>query len=121
MFDAQGQGRIFLIMSLCGVAIGLLYSFFYILRFCFRFKRATEIIFDLLFSASAILLLLGFIHRFCGGEMRLYIFLGAITGFLLCYLSYFKILAKCAQLVYNMLIKLYRALKKTKVFSKLLK
>lgn len=83
---AQNQAYLFLVFSLTGVAIGIIFDIFRILRRTFKTANIITYIEDVLFWVLTGFLILYNIWYFNNGEIRIYIFLGIIMGILI-YLS----------------------------------
>ena len=81
------QALLFLIFIINGIIIGLLFDFFRILRRSFKTKDFITYIEDILFWVLTGLLLLYSIFTFNNGEIRLYMFIGAILGCIIYMLS----------------------------------
>ena len=79
---AQDQAYLFLVFSLTGVAIGILFDFFRILRRSIKTLDIITYIEDVLFWILTGLLVLYNIWYFNNGEIRIYMFLGIIMGIL---------------------------------------
>ena len=77
------QAQLFLIFTLNGVLIGLLFDTFRILRKSFKTKDFITYIEDILFWILTGLLLLYSIFTFSNGEIRLYMFMGVLIGCIL--------------------------------------
>ena len=77
------QSYLFLIFTLNGIIIGLLFDFFRILRISFKTPNFITYIEDILFWILTGILILYSIFTFNNGEIRLYIFLGIIIGIVL--------------------------------------
>ena len=101
---AQNQAYLFLVFSLTGVAIGILFDFFRILRKTIKTSNILTYIEDILFWILTGLLILYNIWYFNNGEIRIYMFLGIIMGALI-YISTLS----------NIIIKLF-----TKILQKIL-
>ncbi|GHU99588.1 hypothetical protein FACS1894211_05250 [Clostridia bacterium] len=119
--NTKGQGIAFLICLAFGAGIGVVYEAGYILRFCGKFRLAVSFAVDLVFFAAAALLLIGGIRLADDGDVRLYSIFAFAAGFCVERLTLGFLVAKCTNWVYNCLIKVYRALRKVKVFRRLLK
>jgi len=102
MFMAQNQAYLFLVFSLTGVAIGILFDFFRILRRTIKTSNFITYIEDILFWILTGLLILYNIWFFNNGEIRIYMFLGIIIGVLI-YMSTLS----------NILIKIFSSILKT--------
>ncbi len=79
---AQDQAYLFLVFSLTGVLIGILFDFFRILRRSVKTPNIITYIQDVLFWVLTGILILYNIWYFNNGEIRLYMFLGIIMGVL---------------------------------------
>lgn len=80
---AQNQAYLFLVFSLTGVAIGVLFDFFRILRRTIKTSNIITYIEDVLFWILTGILILYNIWYFNNGEIRIYMFLGIIMGVLI--------------------------------------
>ena len=83
---AQNQSYLFLVFTLTGVLIGILFDFFRILRKIIKTPNFITYIEDILFWILTGVLILYNIWYFNDGEIRIYMFLGIIIG-LIIYLS----------------------------------
>ena len=99
---AQNQAFLFLIFSLTGVIIGVLFDFFRILRRTIKTSNIITYIEDVLFWILTGLLILYNIWYFNDGEIRIFMFLGIIMGVLI-YMSTLS----------NILIKIFTKLLQT--------
>lgn len=79
-----------LIFSLTGVVVGILFDIFRILRKTFKTPDFVTYIEDILFWILAGIILLFTIFTFNNGEIRIYIFVGIIFGFILYLLTISK-------------------------------
>ena len=79
----QDQAYLFLVFSLTGVAIGVLFDFFRILRKTIKTANIITYIEDILFWVLTGILILYNIWYFNNGEIRVYMFLGIILGVLI--------------------------------------
>jgi len=103
----QNQAYLFLVFTLTGVAIGILFDFFRILRKTIKTSNFITNIEDIIFWILTGLLILYNIWYFNDGEIRIYMFLGIIMG-LLIYMStlskaIIQIFSKVLQLIINIL------------------
>lgn len=80
---AQNQAYLFLVFSLTGVVIGILFDFFRILRKTIKTSNLITYIEDILFWILTGLLILYNIWYFNNGEIRVFLFLGIILGVLI--------------------------------------
>ena len=80
---AQNQAYLFLVFSLTGVAIGILFDFFRILRRSIKTSNIVTYIQDILFWILTGIIVLYNIWYFNNGELRIFVFLGLILGILI--------------------------------------
>ena len=84
------QAYLFLIFTINGIVIGILFDIFRILRRSFKTSDIVTYIQDILFWILAGLILLYSIFTFSNGEVRFYMFLGVFLGCLLYMLIFSK-------------------------------
>jgi len=77
---AQNQAYLFLVFSMTGVVIGILFDFFRILRKSIKTSNFLTYIEDIIFWIITGLLILYNIWYFNNGEIRIFMFLGIILG-----------------------------------------
>ena len=102
---AQNQAYLFLVFSLTGVAIGVLFDIFRILRKSIKTPNIIIYIEDILFWILAGLLILYNIWYFNDGEIRIYMFLGIIIGLLLYMSTLSNIIIKIFSKILQTIIK----------------
>ncbi|MCI8272953.1 MAG: spore cortex biosynthesis protein YabQ [Clostridia bacterium] len=90
----QNQTYLFLVFSLTGVAIGILFDFFRILRKSFKTADIITYIEDVLFWILTGVLVLYNIWYFNNGEIRIFMFLSIIIGIMIYMLTLSSILIK---------------------------
>ena len=90
----QNQAYLFLVFSLTGVAIGILFDLFRILRRSIKTANIVTYIEDILFWILTGILILYNIWYFNNGEIRIYMFLGIIIGVLIYMSTLSNILVK---------------------------
>ena len=96
----QDQVYTFFIFILNGFLIGLLFDTFRILRKSFNFSNMITNLQDIIFWILSGFILIYSIFKFTNGELRLYIFLGILFGFILYLLLFSKIYIKvCVNIV----------------------
>ena len=119
---AQNQAYLFLVFSLTGVIIGILFDFFRILRRTFKTSNFITYLEDVLFWILTGVLILYNIWYFNNGEVRIYMFLGIILGILIYMLTLSSILIKIFSMLFRMLINVLELPFKTiiSVFRKLI-
>lgn len=94
------QFYIFLVCASCGIAGGVVYDMFYLLRTFVR-VRAAEIAADVCFFAFFAGMYLFVSLLFGLPDLRFYMFLGCLIGLLLYLKSFHRIVAFFAEKVYN--------------------
>lgn len=102
---AQNQAYLFLVFSLTGVAIGVLFDIFRILRKSIKTPNIIIYIEDIIFWILAGLLILYNIWYFNDGEIRVYMFLGIIIGLLLYMSTLSNIIIKIFSKILQTIIK----------------
>lgn len=104
---AQNQAYLFLVFSITGVIIGILFDIFRILRRTIKTSNIITYIEDVLFWILTGLLVLYNIWYFNNGEIRIFMFLGIILGVLI-YMStlsniIIKVFSKILKTIINIL------------------
>lgn len=96
----QNQVYTFFIFILNGLLIGILFDTFRILRKSFKFSNIITNLQDIIFWILSGLILIYSIFEFTDGELRLYIFLGILLGFIAYLLIFSKIYIKvCVNII----------------------
>ena len=103
---AQNQAFLFLVFTMTGVAIGMLFDFFRILRISIKTPNLITYIEDVLFWILTGLLVLYNIWYFNNGEIRIFMFLGIILGVLIYMSTLSNILIKIFSTILQTLIKI---------------
>ena len=101
----QNQAYLFLVFSLTGVEIGILFDFFRILRRTIKTGNIVTYIQDILFWILTGILVLYNIWYFNNGEIRIYMFLGIIIGTLIYMSTLSNISVKLFTKILSMIIK----------------
>lgn len=102
---AQNQAYLFIVFSLTGVVIGLLFDFFRILRRSFKTSNIITYFEDVLFWILTGVLILYNIWYFNNGEIRIYMFLGIIMGVLIYMLTLSNIIISLLSKILNSIVK----------------
>lgn len=102
---AQNQAYLFLVFSITGVIIGVLFDIFRILRRTIKTSNIITYIEDVLFWILTGLLILYNIWYFNNGEIRIYMFLGIVIGVLIYMLTLSNILIKIFSKILQTIIK----------------
>ena len=103
---AQDQAYLFIVFSLTGVVIGILFDFFRILRRSFKTSNIITYVEDVLFWILTGILVLYNIWYFNNGEIRIYMFLGIIMGLLIYMLTLSNIIVSLFSKILKMLIRI---------------
>ena len=103
---AQDQAYLFIVFSLTGVVIGILFDFFRILRRSFKTSHIITYVEDVLFWILTGVLILYNIWYFNNGEIRIYMFLGIIMGLLIYMLTLSNIIVSLFSKILKMLIRI---------------
>ena len=103
---AQDQAYLFIVFSLTGVVIGILFDFFRILRRSFKTSNIITYVEDVLFWILTGVLILYNIWYFNNGEIRIYMFLGIIMGLLIYMLTLSSIIVSLFSKILKMLIRI---------------
>ena len=101
----QNQAYLFLVFSLTGVEIGILFDFFRILRKTIKTGNIVTYIQDILFWILTGILVLYNLWYFNNGEIRVYMFLGIIIGTLIYMSTLSNIFVKLFTKILRMIIK----------------
>ena len=91
---AQNQAYLFLVFSLTGVIIGVLFDFFRILRRSIKTSNLITYIEDILFWILTGLFLLYIIFKYSFGQLRIYMFVSLIIGIVIYFLTISKYFIK---------------------------
>lgn len=96
------QAYLFLIFSIDGILIGLLFDFFRILRKSFKTPDVITYIEDIVFWFLTGLIILYSIFTFNNGELRAYIFIAILIGVMLYILALSKYIIKLNVTIINL-------------------
>lgn len=106
----ENQAYLFLIFTINGIIIGLLFDVFRVLRRSFKTSDIITYIQDVLFWILTGFILLYSIFTFSNGEIRLFMFLGVFLGcliYMLVFSKYFiKINVKIVSIIKNIISKI---------------
>lgn len=91
----------FLYSVLVGMFIGLIYDIFRIKRKLVKTAAFFIYIEDLLFWIITAFIMFAFLFYINDGEIRIYIYLGVITGIILYSLLFSKLIIKCSVAIFN--------------------
>ena len=103
---AQNQAYLFLVFSLTGVVIGVLFDFFRILRLSFKTRDFVTYIEDIIFWIITGIIVLYSIFIFNNGEIRFFMFLGIALGILLYIFTLSNIIVKIFSTIFSYIIRI---------------
>lgn len=101
----NNQGYIFLIFTLNGIAIGILFDFFRILRKCFKTNDFMTSLQDIVFWVLSGMIFLYSMCKFCDGELRLFMLIGVCIGCALYIVTFSKTVIAISVYIINVLKK----------------
>ena len=97
----ENQAYLFLVFSLTGIIIGIIYDIFRVLRKSFKTSDIITYFEDILFWIISAIILLYTVIRYTTGELRIYMFVGLFLGILI----YFKFFSKYIVRFFSNIIK----------------
>lgn len=103
---AINQAYIFLIFTIEGIIIGLLFDFFRILRKSFKTSNILTYIEDILFWTITGIIMMYTIYIYCNGEIRWYMFIGIGIGVTIYILTVSKYVIKVTVNIINVFKKI---------------
>lgn len=107
----ENQAYLFLVFSLTGIIIGIIYDIFRVLRKSFKTSDIITYFEDILFWIITGILILYNIWFFNNGEIRIFMFLGILIGILIYILILSNITKKILFLFFNILKKSINSIK----------
>jgi len=105
ILSISSQAIAFLASALAGFGLGFFYDFFRILRRVMRHKTAATTIQDALFWIAAVLVIFYFLLHLNQGQIRGYLFLGALLGIIVYLHTLSRLFVKFAVAVLNIVKK----------------
>ncbi len=103
----ENQTYLFIVFSLTGIEIGILFDLFRSIRKNFKTSNIITYIEDVTFWILTGILILYNIWYFNNGEIRLFMFLGIIMGLLIYILTLSNLFIKLTSLIINILKKIF--------------
>lgn len=103
------QIYVFLIFIIDGILIGLLFDFFRILRKSFHTSNVMTYVEDVMFWILTGIIIMYTLYVICGGEIRIYMFIGIFIGVCMYILTISKYIIKVS-------VKIIMSLKKVTIF-----
>lgn len=109
---AVNQAYLFLIFTMNGVFIGLLFDFFRILRKSFKTINLITYIEDILFWILTGLSIIFSMYYFSGGSLRFFMFLGLCFGIVMYILTLSKLIIKTSVFIISIIKKIIKMIVK---------
>lgn len=101
----SNQANLFIIFSLVGVVIGLLFDAFRILRKVYSTNDILTCIEDFIFWILTGIIIIYSMYRFCDGELRFFMILGIIFGNIIYLLTISRYIIKFFTNIFNIIKK----------------
>ena len=100
---AENQAYLFVIFTLVGVIIGILFDIFRILRKTFKTKDIITYIEDIVFWIIAGIIIIYTMYVFCDGELRFFMIIGIVLGTVLYMMTISKYVIKIAMFTISLI------------------
>lgn len=110
--SVAGQTLEFAYSALLGVALGVLYDLFRVLRAYIKPGRVVTAVLDVLYWVLAVCALIGFVLTVSGGQMRWYVLVGAFCGGFVYMCTISGLFFRAVRIIIKLCIRLLRALVK---------
>ena len=111
MFSSLDQPRIIFVSLFIGVIIGVFYEFFYLLKLFFQGKVFKEIL-DAVWISSSAFIYIQISAEYSFPNFRLYTLAFIVIGTIIYLFSFHKIIAIFLNRVYNIIVKLFKRVKR---------
>ena len=98
---AGNQTYLFIVFTIVGIIIGILFDIFRILRKSFKTKDIVTYIEDILFWILTGIIILFSMYKFSNGELRFFMIIGIIMGTLMYMITFSKYVIKISVFVIN--------------------
>lgn len=106
------QTLIFLYSCLFGVLLSCYFDVFRVIRLICGNRKTVTLVCDLLFFLSGTVFVYLFFVRFCSGQIRVYVLIGELLGFLICHFSVSALFMRFAVFVVRLVRRILRFLAK---------
>ena len=103
---ASNQAYLFMVFTLVGIAIGVLFDIFRILRKTIKTKDFVTCIEDILFWILTGLIIIFSMYKFCDGELRFFMIIGLILGTIIYLLTISRYLIMISVFIINLIKKI---------------
>lgn len=95
------QTTSFLYAMALGAVLSLVYDIFRIIRVAFGGKKTAVFVEDLLFSLVALVLTFVFVIAFNNGELRFFVLIGELFGFVVCHYTVGRVILSFSRAIIN--------------------
>jgi len=99
---AGNQAYLFMVFTLVGIAIGVLFDIFRILRKTIKTKDFVTYIEDILFWILTGLIIIFSMYKFCDGELRFFMIIGLILGTIIYLLTISEYIIRISVFIINL-------------------
>ena len=103
---AGNQANLFIIFSLVGMIIGLLFDVFRILRKVLKTKDIVTYIEDIIFWILTGVIIIYSMYKFCDGELRFFMIIGIILGTMIYMFTISQYIIKASIYIINLIIRI---------------
>ena len=100
---AGNQTYLFIVFSIVGIIIGVLFDIFRILRKSFKTKDIVTYIEDILFWILTGIIILFSMYKFSNGELRFFMIIGIIMGTLMYMITFSRYVIKISVFIINII------------------
>ena len=121
LYESLLQGKMLLCMLYFGIVCGIILSIKKLIDKTLKSNKIVVIITDVIFMALSTLVFIFAKIKYCYGQFRVFEIIGFCLGLFLQQISINNLVEKFLKLSYTLLARLFCKLKKTKLFSKILK
>lgn len=103
---AENQSYLFMVFTIVGMCIGVLFDIFRILRKTIKTKDFVTYIEDILFWILTGLIIIISMYKFCDGELRFFMIIGLILGTIIYLLTISEYIIKISVFIINLVKKI---------------
>lgn len=121
LYETLMQGKMFLVLMYFGIVAGIFLTAKKLIDKTIKKSKFLTAISDMIFMLVCSALFLIAKTKFCYGEFRFFELCAFLIGIILQQYSLNNLVEKFLNMVYNVIVKLFAKLKKTKLFGKILK
>ena len=100
---AGNQTYLFIVFTIVGIIIGILFDIFRILRKSFKTKDIVTYMEDILFWILTGIIILFSMYKFSNGELRFFMIIGIIMGTLMYMITFSKYVIKISVFIINII------------------